>query len=67
MRVEFLRDWRWFKCGQVIDMAGGRADLLNRIGITREAIEKPVVKTKSSKAKKKTTKKKRSPRRKKAE
>jgi hypothetical protein len=65
MRVEFLRDWRWFKCGQVIDMAGGRADLLNRIGITREAIERPVVKTKSSKATKKTTKKKRAPRRKK--
>ena len=59
MRVVFLRDWRWFKCGQVIDMAGGRADLLNRIGITREDVEKPAVKTESSKAKKKTTKKKR--------
>ena len=66
MRVVFLRDWRWFKCGQVIEMAGGRADLLNRIGITREAIEKPAVKTKSTKAKKKTAKKKRAPRRKKA-
>ena len=48
-----------------ITVDGLRADLLNRIGITREAIERPVVKTKSSKATKKTTKKKRAPRRKK--
>lgn len=66
MRVVFLRDWRWFKCGQVIEMAGGRADLLNRIGITEKAPDETPAKTKSAKAKKKTTKKKRAPRRKKA-
>lgn len=65
MRVVFLRDWRWFKRGQTIEMGGGRADLLNRIGITEKAAEETARKTKSSKAKKKTTRKKRAPRRKK--
>ena len=66
MRVVFLRDWRWFKRGQTVEMGGGRANLLNRIGITEEAPDETATKTKRTKAKKKTTKKKRSPRRKKA-
>jgi hypothetical protein len=28
MRVEFLRDWKWFKKGQVFDLTKGRADHL---------------------------------------
>lgn len=28
MRVEFLRDWKWFKKGQHADLTKGRADLL---------------------------------------
>ena len=28
MRVEFLRDWKWFKKGQHADLTRGRADLL---------------------------------------
>lgn len=28
MRVEFLRDWKWFKAGQHADLTKGRADLL---------------------------------------
>ena len=28
MRVEFLRDWKWFKKGQFADLTKGRADLL---------------------------------------
>ena len=28
MRVEFLRDWKWFKQGQHADLTKGRADLL---------------------------------------
>ena len=28
MRVEFLRDWKWFRRGQVADLTKGRGDLL---------------------------------------
>lgn len=28
MRVEFLRDWKWFRKGQVADLTKGRGDLL---------------------------------------
>ena len=28
MRVEFVRDWKWFKKGQHADLTKGRADLL---------------------------------------
>ncbi len=28
MRVEFLRDWKWFRKGQHADLTRGRADLL---------------------------------------
>ena len=28
MRVEFLRDWKWFRKGQHADLTKGRADLL---------------------------------------
>ena len=28
MRVEFLRDWKWFKKGQVCELTKGRGDLL---------------------------------------
>ena len=28
MRVEFLRDWKWFRKGQFADLTRGRADLL---------------------------------------
>lgn len=62
MRVEFLRDWRWFKRGQVVDMATGRAVLLNRIGLTTAASVEPTTKTAVSTTKKKTKAKKTSKR-----
>jgi hypothetical protein len=70
MRVEFLRDWRWFKRGQVVEMATGRADLFNRIGLTTPASVEQVTKTAVPKTKKKakakkTAKRKRVTRRKK--
>lgn len=37
MQVEFLRDWRWFKRGQVAKFDRGRGDLLCRLGIAQEA------------------------------
>jgi len=67
MQVEFLRDWRWFNRGQVVEIAGGRADLLNRLGITREAAAEDTRKTKTparkkkAKARKKTKTKRRKP------
>ena len=37
MRVEFLRDWKWFKKGQHADLTKGRADLLIKRRLCRPA------------------------------
>jgi len=43
MRVEFLRDWKWFKKGQYADLTRGRADLLIKRKLCQPA-PLPVVK-----------------------
>jgi uncharacterized phiE125 gp8 family phage protein len=53
MKIEFLRDWRWFNRGEIVEMAGGRADLLNRLGITKEISASPGRQTAAPAAKKK--------------
>jgi hypothetical protein len=40
VQVEFIRDWRWFRRGQAVEIARGRADLLIRLGLARPLSEK---------------------------
>ena len=37
MRVEFLRDWKWFRKGQHADLTKGRGDLLCKRRLCRPA------------------------------
>lgn len=62
MRVEFLRDWRWFKRGQVAEFDKGRGDLLCRLGMATEATaanpEPPAVEAKPKPKRKRARRKK---------